>query len=1045
MKKLLFITLLILSSAAIYAQSWTEWQDMEVNEVNRYPMHTDFFTYESVAKAQKRDKKESANYLSLEGDWKFFWVENADQRPTDFFLVNLDESDWNTISVPGMWEMNGFGDPVYVNTGFAWKGHYENNPPIPPIQDNHVGSYRRTINIPEKWDGKQIIAHFGSVTSNIYLYVNGQFVGYSEDSKVAAEFDITPYIYPGENLIAFQTFRWCDGTYCEDQDFWRLSGVARESYLYAIEPSAHISDMRINADLDDNYADGKLRIETTAMGNVELEFELYDYFGKQVELAEPLKTTKSLDNNQQIVTEEYAIPTPEKWTAETPYLYTLVAIVYPIDKKGNRGQLAGVVPQSVGFRKVEIKDGRLKINGQPIYIKGTDRHEMDPDGGYVLSEHQMLQDIKIMKTLNINAVRTSHYPNDPLWYELCDKYGIYVVAEANQESHGFGYDPSSIAKTPLFAKQILERNQHNVCTYYNHPSIIIWSLGNETVDGPNFEAAYKWIKSEDTSRPVQWEQGKKGNDTDIYCPMYASQESCQQYADSDAPNDQKPLIQCEYSHAMGNSCGGFKEYWDIVRQNKRFQGGFIWDFVDQALHGKVMIGVGPQVQTLTYGGDYNDYDPSDNNFNCNGFITADRKLTPEAYEIGYQYQNIWTKLLDKTNLTVSVHNENFFRSLTYVRLRWEVVTDGEVIMKGVVQDLDVDPQQTKEYVLDPSYDNDAKGETFLNVYYELKRPDGILPEGQVVAYQQMEIIPYNYALAIPESKNNICTTRVAFDKQTGFLSELVINGKNVLGEGGTLKPNFWRAPTDNDMGAGLQHRYGVWKDPEMNLVSLKTKGSTTTAVYDMPKVGAQLTMTYTVLKNGVLEVSENIKVISYPEPIRQPRVFGVERPNNDHYMFRYGMILQLPFEDDKSLFYGRGPHENYSDRCTSQMVGEYYVPADEQFWKYVRPQETGTHTGIRWWQQGDFCVVSTNEFSASALHYDLEELDEGEEKGQRHPEQLPESKYTNLFIDQDMAGVGGIDSWSSLAEALPQYRVEYKDREFTIYILPKDNSVSNHK
>ncbi len=1056
MQKALIIISLLLLSIGVRAQEWTEWTDMEVNEVNRYPVHTDFFTYESREKALQGDKTKSDNHISLDGDWRFSWVADADVLPTDFYSPDLDDSGWSTMKVPGMWELNGFGDPVYVNIGYAWRDHYENNPPYPPTKDNHIGCYRRAITIPETWEGKDVIAHFGSVTSNIYLYVNGSFVGYAEDSKVAAEFNITPFIHVGENLIAFEVFRWCDGTYCEDQDFWRLTGVARHSFLYALDPSAQLTDLRVLADLDENYTDGSLKIESKTKGKVIIKYDLLDPEGRSISLFPPTKEVSEIEEGVNLVSEEYKLKSPKQWTAETPNLYTLVANIYSVNKKGKKDKLLGVVAQHIGFRKVEIKEGRFLVNGKAIYIKGTDRHEMDPEGGYVVSYERMVEDIQLMKHLNINAVRTSHYPDDPMWYDLCDKYGIYVVAEANQESHGMGYDATSPAKTPLFARQILERNQHNVSILYNHPCIITWSLGNETVDGPNFQAAYDWIKSVDTSRPVQWEMGKDNSDSDICCPMYWSQAMCQQYADSEE-SGLKPLIQCEYNHAMGNSSGGLKEYWDIVRQGKRFQGGYIWDFVDQALYGVCRTGAGPNVYTLTYGGDYNDYDPSDNNFNCNGFITADRRMTPQAYEIAYQYQNIWTDLIDKKELRISVKNENFFRDLSNVLLHWEVLCNGEKTADGLLDGLDVAPQETKEYALGYTLE-DVEAEVFLNLIYELKEQEGLLPAGNIVAHQQFELQPYDYERALPHLTNmalirsnlspvnapdvqlqgtgNFADTQVAFDETTGFLTSITLNGEELLGEGGTLKPNFWRAVTDNDMGAGLQHRLEAWREPQMKLTSFAEEDSVTTAVYALEDLHAVLTMTYTILDNGFLEIKESMKLDEEAAPLLQPHIHGAPRELH-HELLRFGVVAQLPKENSTSLFYGRGKEENYIDRCSSAMVGIYQLTAEEQFWRYVRPQETGSHTGIRWWEQGPFRVASDGPFCAQALPYDLLELDEGEEKGQRHPEQLTESKYTNLFLDSSMAGLGGIDSWSDNAEALPQYRVEEKDREFTFYIFPK--------
>lgn len=1037
MKKIaLALSIIACPLTSAFGQSFTEWEDMQVNEVNRYPMHTSFFTYESTEKALAGDRTQSRNHLSLDGTWKFHWVENADQRPADFYLTDLDDSSWGTMPVPGMWELNGYGDPEYVNIGFAWRGHFVDNPPLPPVKDNHVGSYRRTISIPADWDGRQIIAHFGSVTSNMYLYVNGQFVGYTEDSKVAAEFDVTDFVHPGDNLFAFQTFRWCDGSYCEDQDFWRLSGVARHSFLYTLNPEAQLTDIRITPDLTDNYTNGTLCIQGTTTGAVDIDFNLLDANGRSVKTFSATSFDRKEQKESTILDIDITLDNPEKWTAETPYLYTLTASVYSLDDKGQRTGLIGVVPQKVGFRKVEVVGDRFLVNGKPIYVKGTDRHEMDPKGGYVVSRERMIEDIQIMKRLNINAVRTCHYPDDPLWYDLCDEYGIYLCAEANQESHGFYYDDTAISRTELFLKQILERNQHNVSINFNHPSIITWSMGNETADGPNFTEAMKLIKAQDLSRPVQWERTLKGPNTDIYVPMYASQEYCQNYVDSDKPEDQRPLIQCEYNHAMGNSSGGFKEYWDIVRQNKRFQGGFIWDFQDQALYGVVPEEMGKPVRTLMYGGDYNKYDPSDNNFNCNGFITADRRLTPQAYEIGYQYQNIWTELLDADNGRIRVKNEYFFRDLKNFRLRWEVVNGDNKLCTGVVDDIDIAPQQTREFTLPLQFDKNI--ECFLNVYYELKTAEPLCTEGQALAHQQFQLSAYDYEGKYSKNatftKKETTKTKVTFNNETGFIETLTVNGTNILVSGGTFRPVFWRAVTDNDMGAGLQNRLAAWRNPQMNLRSLTTVKNVTTAVYDMPEVQAVLTLKYVIEKNGTLTIHEDMDVTEGADVTR---------------MLRYGMQLELPYAFEQSCFYGRGPVENYADRCESQNVGVYSLTADEQFWPYVRPQETGTKTGIRAWAQGPkepwplkkgqlegLYITSNGEFSASALHYTIDELDEGTEKHQRHPEQLCKSEFTNLYIDQQMAGVGNINSWDPDAEALPKYRVEYKDRHFEFNIRP---------
>ena len=1020
----------------------TEWHDLQVNEVNRLKLHTNYFAYESAEKALAGDRKASANYLSLNGTWKFHFAEAPNKRPSGFFETNYDDAAWKTISVPGIWELNGYGDPVYVNIGFAWRGHFKNNPPQVPLKNNHVGSYRRIINIPNSWDGKQIIAHFGSVTSNIYLYVNGRYVGYAEDSKVAAEFDITPYVKKGDNLIAFQTFRWCDGSYSEDQDFWRLSGVARDSYLYARNEKVQVSNIKLTADLANNYQDGMLLVDMDVKGSPTVDFDLLNANGISV-------SKHSVDfKGQRHGNVAFNIKNVKPWTAETPYLFTLVTTV----KKG--GKVIEVIPQKVGFRKVEIKNSQLLVNGQPIYIKGANRHEMDPDGGYIVSRERMIQDIKIMKQFNINAVRTCHYPDDPQWYELCDEYGLYVVAEANQEGHGFGYGNNAPTKKPLFAKQILERNQHNVEMFYNHPSIIIWSMGNETADGPNFTAAFDWIKSVDSSRPIHWERAIKGPNTELYCPMYLPQKACKEYALSSAPEDQKPLIQCEYNHAMGNSGGGLKEYWDLVRKYPKFQGGFVWDFVDQALRDK-------KRGIYTYGGDYNSYDPSDNNFNCNGLISPDRIPNPHMYEVGYEYQNIWVQPVDLKAGKIKVRNEYFFRDLGNYALQWKILVNGKEAQKGTVSNLQVQPQQTAyltlPYNLGQLLADPQSRDVQLNIDFALKQPEPLMQKGQVVAYQQLPIKDYYLEKSTnpePEmetlawygklkntskKKDKQVTIEnqqvsISFDKQTGLMTRYVVGDVSYLADGGVLKPCFWRAVTDNDMGAGINKKYSVWRNPAMTVKNINVQkvklldnnSMLVTVHYDMPDVKSRMAIEYLITTSGKVEVAQTL----VPDA-------GAKVPG----MLRYGMVMQLPYDMDKSEYFGRGPVENYADRKFSQRFGIYQQTADEQFYPYIRPQETGTKSDMRWWKQtGEkgmgLLVRSDKPFSASALHYTVEALDDGDEKEQRHIQEVPKSKFTNLHIDGEMAGVGGIDTWSGHAEALEEYRVPFGHKRLQFTLTP---------
>ena len=1010
-----------------------EWQDPNVNAINRAAMHTNYFAYESEQAALKGCRLASDNYMTLNGTWKFNWVQNADQRPTDFYKVDFNDKGWDNIQVPGVWELNGYGDPIYVNVGYPWRSQYKNNPPYVPTVNNHVGTYRKEIELPADWKGRQIMVHFGSVTSNMYLWVNGKFVGYSEDSKLEAEFDLTKYLRPGKNIIAFQVFRWCDGTYLEDQDFFRYSGVGRDCYLYT-RTANHIEDIRITPDLDTQYKDGTLQIDILMKGKGTVDLKLLDKEGKEVTTAQVKGSGKQ--------TASMTVSNPAKWTAETPNLYTLVANLQ------ENGKIIESIPVKVGFRKIELKNGQILVNGQAVLFKGADRHEMDPDKGYVVSRERMIQDIKRMKELNINAVRTCHYPDNNLWYDLCDEYGIYVVAEANIESHGMGYGDETLAKNPLFAKAHLERNQRNVQRGYNHPSIIFWSLGNEAGFGPNFEACYKWIKAEDKTRAVQYEQAGTNEYTDIFCPMYYSYESCENYSKG---NIDKPLIQCEYAHAMGNSQGGFKEYWDLVRKYPKYQGGFIWDFVDQSARWYTKDGK----EFYGYGGDFNRYDASDNNFQNNGLISPDRVPNPHAHEVGYIYQNIWVKPVDLQKGEISIYNENFFRDLSDFYAEWQLLANGEVLQSGIINDLKVGPQQTVNQKLNYTLDNICPcKEVLLNVAFKLKNTETLLPAGFAVAQQQLSVREYKAPENLLTEKkiaHDYTPTPVVedndsyylivkgenfhidFERRSGYLSLYDVNGLSILDEGAQLTPNFWRAPTDNDMGAGLQKKYLAWKNPEIKLTSLEHATENglvvVTAKYDMPTVSAKLTLTYRINKEGAIEVTQSMTT---------------DKNAKVSNMFRFGMRAALNKNLSNIQYYGRGPIENYADRNNSTNIGKYAQTVDEQFYSYIRPQETGTKTDIRWWNQTNkggngIQLVGKTPFSASALHYTMESLDDGLEKDQRHSELVPQTDCVNFCIDKVQMGLGCVNSWGALP--LDKYMVPYQDYEFTFVIKPIQNAL----
>lgn len=1033
MRNFLLLGTMCVCALSVSAQSFKEWQDPEVNAINRAPMHTSFFAYENLETANKGVKEESDNFMTLNGKWKFLWVESADKRPDDFFRVGYDDNGWDDFRIPAVWELNGYGNPIYVNIGYAWRNQYKNNPPYVPVEKNHVGSYRKEIVVPANWKGKDIIAHFGSVTSNMYLWVNGKFVGYSEDSKLEAEFDITKYLVPGKkNLIAFQVFRWCDGTYLEDQDFFRYSGVSRDCYLYTRNRN-RIDDIRVTPSLDDEYKNGILDVELSLKGNNSVSLELLDADNNVVQVKEV--------KGSGTVKAEFNVENPNKWTAETPYLYTLRASLV------NGGNITEIVPLKVGFRRIEIKNAQVLVNGQPVLFKGANRHEMDPDGGYVVSRERMLQDIQIMKKFNINAVRTCHYPDDPYWYELCDKYGIYMVAEANIESHGMGYGETTLAKVDFYKKAHMERNMRNVQRNFNHPSIIFWSLGNEAGYGSNFEAAYHWVKNEDNSRPVQYERAGYSGLTDIFCPMYYGYDACEKYSEDDSKN--KPLIQCEYAHAMGNSEGGFKEYWDLIRKYPKYQGGFIWDFVDQSCRWTGKNGE----MIYAYGGDFNRFDASDNNFCDNGLISPDRIPNPHMYEVGYFYQNIWTTPGDIANGEIKIYNENFFRDLSAYRMQWEVINNGKSVRTGIVENLDVAPRQTVSYKIDFGK-LDESGEWLLNVKYIQKTSENLVPAGHVVAKNQIVLKGYDVSdmkfeniaeknipviAPVANDENVNClevsgeTFNIQFNKQNGFMDSYCVNGTQMINKDAQLTPNFWRAPTDNDYGAGLQNKYAVWKNPEIKLVSMKHESVNdmivVSAEYDIASVSAKLYLTYTINNQGAVKVTQ--KMVA-------------DKSAKVSDMFRFGMQMPMPESFENIVYYGRGPVENYIDRNHSTDIGIYSQTVTEQFYPYIRPQENGTKTDIRWWklfnEEGKgLMFVAEKPFSASALHYTMESLDDGSEKNQRHSNEVVPSNLTNLLIDKVQQGLACVDSWGAIPR--PEYRIPYDDYEFTFIMTPISSMV----
>ena len=1026
----LCLAMLSMSSGAL-AQSESRWQNVNINQQNREPRRANFFAFENLEKAQSFDKKKSANYLSMEGMWKFNFVKDHNKRPANFFALKYDDSQWKDFPVPGLFELNGYGDATYKNIGYAWATQFDPNPPYISELNNYTGSYRRTFELPKDWKGKDVYFHVGSATSNLTLWVNGKYVGYSEDSKVAAEFNISKYLKPGKNLIAMQVMRWCDGSYFEDQDFWRLTGIAREVYLYA-RPKQHAADIRLNAALENNYQDGVLNYKVSLKGGkTDVAITLCDKDGKQIAQA---------TGAQGVI----KVPKVNAWTAETPYLYKAY-----ITLKNKQGA-AEVIPQKVGFRNVEIKNAQLLVNGQPVLVKGADRHEMDPDGGYVVSLERMIQDIKIMKQLNINAVRTSHYPCDPRWYDLCDEYGIYITAEANLESHGMGYEEKSLAKFPEYIVPHIERNEGNVKPLINHPSVIVWSLGNECGYGVNFEKAYDWVKACDKTRPAQYERGGYDSKTDIYCPMYIGYEESESYCKS---NGTKPYIQCEYAHAMGNSEGGFKEYWDLIRKYPKYQGGYIWDFVDQGLRDKSPV-TGKEI--FTYGGDYGRYPGSDYNFNCNGIIAPNRRLNPHAYEIQYVLQNVWIKDFDAENGSFNVYNENFFKNIDDLNLTATLFANGVKLTTIAIPDTKgIAPQATKlvksealKSAIEKAEAEHATEEITINFAFASDGSQPLVDKGQVMARQQIVLNGYEFdkvdAPANTGSKIEVEETNsyvkvsaermsVTIGKKTGMIDYLDVDGEPMLKFRESMTPEFWRAPTDNDYGASLQKKMRVWKNPQMNLKSFdksESKDSVVlTANFEMPEVKAELMLRYRINAAGEVTVTEKMTTD------KEAKVAD---------LFRYGMQLQMPASFSKLEYYGRGPEENYIDRHSSAFIGKYEANVKDEYYPYVRPQESGNHTDIRYFSIFNPTTGKGITFEGyapmecSAIPYLVEDLDAGIEKEHawgQHSGDLVEKGLVQLHIQQRQFGLGCIDSWGS--SPMEKYRMHYQDRCFSFVIKAK--------
>lgn len=998
-----------------------------------------FVPFPDAASALRTAPQDSPRYMSLNGTWKFHWSPRPADRPLDFWRPEADLGGWKDIPVPSNWMFHGYDDPIYVNIGYEFARNPK--PPFVPHDHNPVGSYRRVFTVPADWAGMDVTLHFGAVKSFFYAWINGVKLGFSKDSKTPAEFDITKLLKPGENVVAVEVYRWSDGSYLEGQDFWRLAGIERDVYLTAA-PDVHIRDFEVRAGLDAGYRHGRLDVtvelaaagaDAPAAARPTVALTLRDAAGRTV-LAAAARPAEG-EGGRIAARFERTLPNVARWSAETPALYRLV-----LELKDAGGRPLEAVTARIGFRASEIKDGRLLVNGVPVLLKGVNRHEHDPLTGHVISEASMRQDIELMKRSNINAVRTCHYPDDPRWYELCDESGLYLVDEANIESHGMGYGPESLAKDPAWGPAHLDRVARMVERDKNHPSIIIWSLGNEAGDGVNFERAYAWLKQRDPSRPVQYERAELRAHTDIYCPMYEPIEGMLKYA---ASKQARPLIPCEYAHSMGNSTGNLQDYWEAIESHDQLQGGFIWDWVDQGFAAKTDKGE----PYWKFGGDYGPPDaPSDQNFCCNGLVGPDRTPHPALFEVKKVYQYVKFAAETAGSGRVRLLNRYAFTGLDRFDLDWELSASGKIVSSGTVRCPAVAPGADATVRLPlPRFQTQAGVEYFLNLSVRAREAWAGVPKGHIVAAEQLPFAPAAAGAAIPPDgprtdppaltvDDGPRFLRVAgpafavrFDRLTGALDSFVHGGVELLGAG--IEPNYWRAPTDNDFGNQMPRRLNVWRQASLDrdLVRLEARpaGSgrvSVTVVYALAGGQAAQTLEYTVSGDASIALRSTLALKAGHKLPELPRV---------------GLKLALPAAFDRIVWYGRGPFENYRDRKTAAFVGLYGTTAGEPF-PYVSPQEYGNRTDTRWAAcrdaEGRGLVVAGDPVLEFSAHPHWPEDLTQESRGSKHPPDVTVREFVCLTLDHAQMGVGGDDSWG--ARVHPQYTLPARDYAFTIVLRP---------
>ena len=1037
-KRIFFLLLVTLMNPSI-AQELPEWQDPDIVQVNRELPHASMFSFESMELARQGVQARSANFVSLNGTWKFRYSPSPSDRPVKFYRKNYNVGRWDDIKVPGNWEFQGFGVPIYVNIPYEWTT--DPKPPAVPVEQNPVGSYRRTFEVPGNWDQKQVYIHFGAVKSAFYLWINGEFVGYSQGSKTPAEFDISSYIRPGENSVSLEVYRWSDGSWLECQDFWRVSGIERDVYLEA-RPKVHVSDFFCRSQLMSNYRDGMLDLDISLRNvseltrSVNVKIQLYK-LGAIQSLWEDELDAEVRSGGEVRLNTSSAIGGVLPWSAEVPNLYELVMVV-----ADSAGEVLESVTSRIGFRTSEIRNGQLLVNGKPILLKGVNRHEHDPVTGHYVSRESMLKDIRLMKEYNINAVRTSHYPNDPEWYRLCDEYGLYVIDEANIESHGMGYEPDrTLGNDPVFMKSHLDRTIRMVERDKNHPSIIIWSLGNEAGNGVCFDATYDWIKTKDHTRPVQYERAEMERNTDIFCPMYMKINGMVNYA---RELHDMPLIQCEYAHSMGNSTGNLQDYWDVIEDNAQLQGGFIWDWVDQGMAAENAEGE----FYWAFGGDYGPDDvPSDSNFCMNGLVFPDRSLQPAIEEVKKVYQHIGFESTPFYDNRIRITNKYDFRTLEGMDIHWELTGEGHVLQSGVIKNPALPAGMTQDFDLDLSRDIvKTNTEYFLNFRAVTNRSDGILPAGHLVAKEQFLINPgasvdqlifrwLEESNELPSVKETVDGLQVnagpvtyLINTTTGLIESMELNGKKLMEQGPA--PEFWRAPIDNDFGNKMDERLSMWKSYPEKLAFSELSWSPDSLtffvrskyLYEDGKSGYTLTYVF----SGTGEVAVLADLVIHPRDAGYPE------------MPAFGLELVLPGGLEQLEYYGRGPHENYVDRNTAAFVGLYKSNVDAQYVPYPAPQENGNKTDVRWLvlhdEAGDGIMFrGLPKFEFSALHYSREQLSR-RTPGIRHMSDPEKEDQVYLRLNKMQMGVGGDDSWGAKTHA--RYSIPASTIQFACFIRP---------